>query len=163
MDNQSIQHTRWNCTYHIVFIPKYRRKVVTRQTLTSLQRYKKQELLVGSACFTRDAFSPTPFTLVQYLIGCPTPAQKRPCSTPNTPYRKQYSPIGVIMSHHHGAFAMTQQPHHSRTSCICFISFMLSMVTAFFLTLSPKISPDLFPYRLSPVSVCLQDGHCIEV
>lgn len=28
MDNQSIQHTRWNCTYHIVFIPKYRRKVM---------------------------------------------------------------------------------------------------------------------------------------
>jgi len=28
MDNQSIAHTRWNCTYHIVFIPKYRRKVV---------------------------------------------------------------------------------------------------------------------------------------
>ncbi len=26
MDNQSIQHTRGNCTYHIVFIPKYRRK-----------------------------------------------------------------------------------------------------------------------------------------
>lgn len=138
-------------------------KKVTRQTLTSLQVYKKQVPLVGSTCFPRDAFSPTPFTLVQYLIGCPTPAQKRPCSTPNTPYRKRYSPIGVIMSHHHGVFAMTQQPHHSRTSCICFISFMLSMVTAFFLTLSPKISPDLFPYRLSPVSVCLQDGHCIAV
>ncbi len=28
MDNQSIQHTRWNCTYHIVFIPKYRKKVM---------------------------------------------------------------------------------------------------------------------------------------
>ena len=28
MDNQSIQHTRWNCTYHIVFIPKYRRKIM---------------------------------------------------------------------------------------------------------------------------------------
>ena len=27
MDNQSITHTRWNCTYHIVFIPKFRRKV----------------------------------------------------------------------------------------------------------------------------------------
>ena len=27
MDNQSIQHTRWNCTYLIVFIPKYRRKI----------------------------------------------------------------------------------------------------------------------------------------
>ena len=28
MDNQSITHTRWNCTYHIVFIPKYRRKIM---------------------------------------------------------------------------------------------------------------------------------------
>ena len=28
MDDQSIQHTRWNCTYHVVFIPKYRRKIL---------------------------------------------------------------------------------------------------------------------------------------
>ena len=28
MDNQSITHTRWNCTYHIVFIPKCRRKIM---------------------------------------------------------------------------------------------------------------------------------------
>ena len=28
MDNQSLSHTRYNCTYHIVFIPKYRRKVM---------------------------------------------------------------------------------------------------------------------------------------
>ena len=28
MDNKSIAHTRWNCTYHIVFIPKYRRKIM---------------------------------------------------------------------------------------------------------------------------------------
>ena len=27
MDNNSIAHTKWNCTYHIVFIPKYRKKV----------------------------------------------------------------------------------------------------------------------------------------
>ena len=26
MDNQSLAHSRYNCTYHIVFIPKYRRK-----------------------------------------------------------------------------------------------------------------------------------------
>ena len=31
MDNQSIQHSRWNCTYHIVFIPKYRRKIMYGQ------------------------------------------------------------------------------------------------------------------------------------
>ncbi|GIO26325.1 IS200/IS605 family transposase [Ornithinibacillus bavariensis] len=26
--DNSLSHTRWNCKYHIVFIPKYRRKVV---------------------------------------------------------------------------------------------------------------------------------------
>ena len=26
-DNKSLAHTRWNCKYHIVFAPKYRRKV----------------------------------------------------------------------------------------------------------------------------------------
>ena len=33
MDNQSITHTRWNCTYHIVFIPKFRRKIMYGETL----------------------------------------------------------------------------------------------------------------------------------
>ena len=32
MDNKSIAHTRWNCTYHIVFIPKYRRKIMYGET-----------------------------------------------------------------------------------------------------------------------------------
>ena len=27
MDSNSLSHTRWNCKYHIVFAPKYRRKV----------------------------------------------------------------------------------------------------------------------------------------
>ena len=31
MDNQSIAHTTWNCTYHIVFIPKYRKKILFGQ------------------------------------------------------------------------------------------------------------------------------------
>ena len=26
-DNKSLAHTSWNCKYHIVFAPKYRRKV----------------------------------------------------------------------------------------------------------------------------------------
>ncbi|MGP3682864.1 IS200/IS605 family transposase, partial [Yersinia enterocolitica] len=25
-DEKSLAHTRWNCKYHIVFAPKYRRK-----------------------------------------------------------------------------------------------------------------------------------------
>ena len=28
MDNNSLSHTTWNCKYHIVFAPKYRRKVI---------------------------------------------------------------------------------------------------------------------------------------
>ena len=27
IDNNSLAHTKWNCKYHIVFAPKYRRKV----------------------------------------------------------------------------------------------------------------------------------------
>ena len=30
MDNRGITHTRWNCTYHIVFIPKYEDKRIFR-------------------------------------------------------------------------------------------------------------------------------------
>lgn len=30
MDNNSIAHTKWNCAYHIVFIPKYRKKSILR-------------------------------------------------------------------------------------------------------------------------------------
>ncbi len=32
MDNQILAHTKYNCTYHIVFIPKYRRKVMYGKT-----------------------------------------------------------------------------------------------------------------------------------
>lgn len=28
MDNSSLAHTKWNCKYHIVFAPKYRRQVI---------------------------------------------------------------------------------------------------------------------------------------
>ena len=27
-DTNSLSHTKWNCKYHIVFAPKYRRKVL---------------------------------------------------------------------------------------------------------------------------------------
>ena len=28
MDKNSLSHTLWNCKYHIVFAPKYRRKAI---------------------------------------------------------------------------------------------------------------------------------------
>ena len=31
MDNNSLAHTKWNCKYHIVFTPKYRRQAIYRK------------------------------------------------------------------------------------------------------------------------------------
>ena len=28
MDSESLAHTTWNCKYHIVFAPKYRRQII---------------------------------------------------------------------------------------------------------------------------------------
>ncbi len=57
MDNSSLSHTKWNCTYHIVFIPKYRRKVMYGQVkgeikefLKRLCGYKQVDILDGSVC-----------------------------------------------------------------------------------------------------------------
>ncbi len=30
-DNNSLAHTTWNCKYHLVFAPKYRRQIIYRQ------------------------------------------------------------------------------------------------------------------------------------
>ena len=31
MDSSSLSHTKWDCKYHIVFAPKFRRKIIYRQ------------------------------------------------------------------------------------------------------------------------------------
>ncbi|MGP1568565.1 MAG: transposase, partial [Peptoanaerobacter stomatis] len=28
MDNNSLAHTKWECKYHLVFAPKYRRQII---------------------------------------------------------------------------------------------------------------------------------------
>ena len=30
-DSNSLAHTKWNCKYHVVFAPKYRRKVFYKE------------------------------------------------------------------------------------------------------------------------------------
>jgi len=56
-DNQSLAHTKWNCKYHIVFAPKYRRKVFFGQKrfeiggiIRELCRWKGVELLSAERC-----------------------------------------------------------------------------------------------------------------
>ena len=36
MDKNSLAHTAWNCKYHIVFAPKYRRNVIYNQIKTDI-------------------------------------------------------------------------------------------------------------------------------
>lgn len=57
MDESSLSHTRWKCQYHVVFIPKYRRKVLygkvrkdVREIIRTLCQYKKVEIVEGAVC-----------------------------------------------------------------------------------------------------------------
>ena len=57
MDESSLSHTRWKCQYHIVFIPKYRRKKMygrvkndMREILKTLCGYKRVEIVEGAVC-----------------------------------------------------------------------------------------------------------------
>ena len=55
--SKSLAHTRWNCKYHIVFAPKYRRKVFyeekraeIREILRQLCEWKGVEIIEGEVC-----------------------------------------------------------------------------------------------------------------
>ena len=57
LDVQSLAHTKWDCKYHIVFAPKYRRQVIYGKVkadigimLRKLCEYKQVEILEAEAC-----------------------------------------------------------------------------------------------------------------
>ena len=41
-DINSLSHTRWNCKYHIVFAPKYRRKVFYKEKKAAIGKILRQ-------------------------------------------------------------------------------------------------------------------------
>ena len=41
-DTHSLSHTRWNCKYHIVFAPKYRRKVFFKEKRAAIGKNLRQ-------------------------------------------------------------------------------------------------------------------------
>lgn len=56
-DNNTLAHTTWKCKYHIVFAPKYRRKVFfgekrteIREILRQLCQWKGVEIIEGEVC-----------------------------------------------------------------------------------------------------------------
>ena len=55
--NNTLSHTTWNCKYHIVFAPKYRRQIIygkikvdIGQILRKLCGYKGVEIIEANAC-----------------------------------------------------------------------------------------------------------------
>ena len=56
-DKNSLAHTKWNCKNHIVFAPKYRRKIFygekrleIREIIRTLCQYKGVEIIEGEVC-----------------------------------------------------------------------------------------------------------------
>ena len=57
MDNNSLSHTKWDCKYHIVFAPKYRRQIIYGKIKTDIGKilrqlceYKGVEIIEAEAC-----------------------------------------------------------------------------------------------------------------
>ena len=57
IDTNSIAHTTWNCKYHIVFAPKYRRQIIygkikgdIGQIIRKLCEWKGVEIIEAEAC-----------------------------------------------------------------------------------------------------------------
>ena len=57
IDESQLSHTKWNCMYHIVFIPKYRRKAIYGKLrrdigvyLRRLCEYKDVDIVEAHAC-----------------------------------------------------------------------------------------------------------------
>ena len=56
-DSKSLAHTKWNCKYHIVFAPKYRRKIFYGEhkaeigkILRELCKWKEVEIIEAEIC-----------------------------------------------------------------------------------------------------------------
>ena len=57
MDNNILAHTQWNCKYHIVFAPKFRRQIIYGRLKTSIGKILRElcerkgvEIVEANAC-----------------------------------------------------------------------------------------------------------------
>ena len=78
MDNQSLAHTSWNCKYHIVFAPKYRRREIfgklrtyIGKILRMLCQRKEIEIIEAECCidYVHMLVKIPPKHSVSYIIG----------------------------------------------------------------------------------------------
>lgn len=75
----SLSHTKWNCKYHLVFAPKYRRQAIYGKVkedigrmLRKLCEYKEVEILEAEACPDHIHMLVTipPKYSVAQIVGC---------------------------------------------------------------------------------------------
>ena len=88
LDTNSLAHTKWECKYHIVFAPKYRRQIIygkirqdIGQMIRKLCEYKGVEIIEAEACKDH----------IHMLISMPPKYSVSPVSythltLPTTPY-----------------------------------------------------------------------------
>ncbi len=78
MDNQSLAHTSWNCKYHIVFAPKYRRREIFGKLRTDIGKIlrmlcqrKEIEIIEAECCIdhVHMLVKIPPKHSVSYIIG----------------------------------------------------------------------------------------------
>ena len=78
MDSNSLSHTKWNCKYHIVFTPKYRRQAIYKQIsadigqiIRTLCRRKEVEIIQAAALSDHIHLyvSIPPKYSVSYIVG----------------------------------------------------------------------------------------------
>ena len=77
-DNNSLSHTKWNCKYHIIFSPKYRRKEIYGKLKTDIGKILRKlceqkgiEIIEAEACpdHIHMLLSIPPKMSVSYAIG----------------------------------------------------------------------------------------------
>ncbi len=74
-DTNSLAHTKWNCKYHIVFAPKYRRQVIYGKIkrdigviLRQLCERKGVEIIEAEACNTQLVLLKIKYTISMKII-----------------------------------------------------------------------------------------------
>ena len=78
MDNNSLAHTKWNCKYHIVFTPKYRRQAIYQKISSDIGQIirtlcKRKEIEIIQAAALKDHIhlyvAIPPKLSVSYVVG----------------------------------------------------------------------------------------------
>lgn len=69
MDKNSLSHTSWNCKYHIVFAPKYRRQVIYGRLKQDIVKNIKRLMWEKRNKHNRSRMLSRPYS---YVVGNPT-------------------------------------------------------------------------------------------